>query len=291
MSYRNAGGSSPRSPYFSQQMAALRNITFNGVPVFCLFKSSSYMKGLNNFLPVPWRQSVCLSQNVRPMTLVIVIFYSLLTPKNIFLFSNQSVTPSLRNYEHVLTLPVTYFFKIFFLGRLFTIYKSIYPVAVSSPRHVFSVISHQSHQFDVPPRNHWRAFQVFKKKYFTLGEALLSLGHEEALSSQSARIPYSCTDALFSLLISQPSSKQAAGAGRKRDKRYIQAFFMVLKQQEHTLYALYRLYITQGHPLTSHSPYVIKVVRCVWGEVVRGEGGGGVGVGTRACFELARHCG
>lgn len=51
----------------------------------------------------------------------------------------------------------------FFLGRLFTIYKSIYPVAVSSLRHVFSVISHQSHQFDVPPRNHWRAFQVFKK--------------------------------------------------------------------------------------------------------------------------------
>lgn len=160
MSKRNAEGISPRSLYFSQQMAALCNITFNGVPFFCLFKSSSYMKGLNNFLPVPWRQSICLSQNVRPMTLVIVIFYSLLTPKNFF-FVFKSV--SYPQFERLRACTHTSC-DFFFLGRLFTTYKSIYQVAVSSLRHVFSVISHQSPQFDVPPRNHWRAFQVFKKK-------------------------------------------------------------------------------------------------------------------------------
>lgn len=69
----------------------------------------------------------------------------------------------------------------------------------------------------------------------------------------------------------------------KRDKRYIQVFFMVLKQQEHTLYALYGLYITQGHPLTSHSPYVIKVVRCMSTPI-----GGGWAEGGRWWLEQER---
>lgn len=55
------------------------------------------------------------------------------------------------------------------------------------------------------------------------------------------------------------------GVGWERHKRYSQSSFMLLKQQQHTkLYGQYGLYITtQGHPLTSPPPYVIKRVRWV----------------------------